>query len=82
MDETYAANRFYDELVKVPNWQSVPVEDAAQSVQRSQYPDRYADWTNLARTWAAGLTGENRRGCCVRAGAGAAFGRGHGWSDQ
>ena len=52
MDETYAANRFYDELVKVPNWQSVPVEDAAQSVQRSQYPDRYADWTNLARTWA------------------------------
>ena len=62
MDETYAANRFYDELVKVPNWQSVPVEDAAQSVQRSQYPDRYADWTNLARTWAAGLTGETGAG--------------------
>ena len=62
MDETYAANRFYDELVKVPNWQSVPAEDAAQSVQRSQYPDRYADWTNLARTWAAGLTGETGAG--------------------
>ena len=62
MDETYAANRFYDELVKVPNWQSVPVEDAAQSVQRSQYPDRYADWTSLARTWAAGLTGETGAG--------------------
>ena len=62
MDETYAANRFYDELVKVPNWQSVPVEDAAQSVQRSQYPDRYADWTSLAQTWAAGLTGETGAG--------------------
>ncbi|OXN01257.1 cobalt transporter [Bifidobacterium vansinderenii] len=57
-DETYAANAFYDALVKVPDWQTIPTEDAAQEVQRSGYPDLYANWDGLARAWAQALTGE------------------------
>lgn len=58
MDETYATNAFYDGLVKVANWQTIPVEDAAQAVQRSGYPDLYAQWDGMARAWASALTGE------------------------
>ncbi|TPF86339.1 hypothetical protein BW13_05905 [Bifidobacterium sp. UTCIF-37] len=58
MDETYATNAFYDALVKVANWQTIPVEDAAQAVQRSGYPDLYAQWDGMARAWASAMTGE------------------------
>lgn len=67
MDESYAINAFFDALVKVPDWQSIPTEDAAQEVQRSGYPDLYANWDDLARAWAQALTGE------VAAGAGCAL---------
>jgi hypothetical protein len=66
MDETYAANAFYGQLLKVPDWQTIPVEDAAQEVQRSGYPDLYANWDGLARAWAAALTGEVAAGAsCI-----------------
>lgn len=58
MDESYATNAFYDGLVKVSDWESIPVEDAAQAVQLSGYPDAYAQWDGLARAWAQSLTGE------------------------
>ncbi|NEG54641.1 cobalt transporter [Bifidobacterium platyrrhinorum] len=58
MDENYATNAFYDGLVKVSGWESLPVEDAAQEVQHSGYPDAYAQWDGLARAWAQSLTGE------------------------
>ena len=61
-DMTYATNIFYDHLLKVPDWQTIPVEDAAQEVQRSGYPDLYATWDAMARAWAAGLTGEHAAG--------------------
>ncbi|TPF95757.1 cobalt transporter [Bifidobacterium sp. UTBIF-78] len=61
-DMTYATNIFYDHLLKVPDWQTIPVEDAAQKVQRSGYPDLYANWDAMARAWAAGLTGEHAAG--------------------
>lgn len=38
-DMTYATNIFYDHLLQVPDWETIPVEDAAQEVQRSGYPD-------------------------------------------
>lgn len=57
-DMTYATNIFYDHLLQVPDWETIPVEDAAQEVQRSGYPDLYATWDAMAHTWAAGLTGE------------------------
>lgn len=55
---TYATNIFYDHLLQVPDWETIPVEDAAQEVQRSGYPELYAAWDAMARAWASGLTGE------------------------
>lgn len=66
MDETYATNAFYDGLVKVADWQTIPVEDAAQAVQRSGFPDAYAQWDGLARAWAQALTGEVAAGVGCR----------------
>ena len=57
-DMTYATNIFYDHLMQVPDWETIPIEDAAQEVQRSGYPDLYATWDAMAHAWAAGLTGE------------------------
>ncbi|NMM97847.1 cobalt transporter [Bifidobacterium olomucense] len=57
-DPAYATNIFYDHLMQVPNWQTIPVEDAAQEVQRSGYPDLYANWDSMAHAWASALTGE------------------------
>lgn len=35
---TYATNIFYDHLLQVPDWETIPVEDAAQEVQRLRLP--------------------------------------------
>lgn len=61
-DMTYATNIFYDHLLQVPDWETIPVEDAAQEVQRSGYPELYAAWDAMARAWASGLTGERSAG--------------------
>ena len=42
MNPEYAAGKFYDMLLTVANWQTVPLTVAAQAVQRSAYPDAYA----------------------------------------
>ncbi len=42
LDPVYASTKFYEHLVKVPNWQTLPLTDAAQAVQRSAFPDAYA----------------------------------------
>ncbi|MFI6029438.1 C40 family peptidase [Amycolatopsis magusensis] len=39
---TYATNTFYDRLLAVPGWQTMPPGAAEQAVQRSGFPDRYA----------------------------------------
>ncbi len=43
-DARYAAGRFYDELLRIPRWQTLPAADAAQAVQRSAYPEAYQRW--------------------------------------
>jgi len=55
---SYAAAAFFRELVKVDNWPSLPVTEAAQRVQRSGAPTAYAQWEDEARTIAVALTGE------------------------
>jgi cell wall-associated NlpC family hydrolase len=57
MQPVYAATRFYEALVKVPAWQSLPVAAAAQAVQRSAAPDAYAKWESLADALAATFNG-------------------------
>ena len=57
MDPWYSAGKFYDALVKVPDWQSKPIGDVAQAVQRSAYPDAYAKHESAGRAIASTLTG-------------------------
>lgn len=48
MDPQYSAGKFYDALVKVPGWQTLPFTQACQKVQRSGFPDAYAKWESMA----------------------------------
>ena len=53
---TFAAQSFYGVnpkvenagLLDIPGWEKMSLNDAAQAVQRSGYPDRYGKWENLA----------------------------------
>ncbi|MGI5457553.1 C40 family peptidase [Streptomyces sp. CA-249302] len=47
-DPVYASERFYKALLKVDGWQQMKVTQAAQAVQKSGYPDAYAQWEDLA----------------------------------
>ena len=49
MDPTTSAGRFYADLVKIPGWTALPLTVAAQAVQRSAYPNAYADDEATAR---------------------------------
>jgi cell wall-associated NlpC family hydrolase len=47
-DPVYASERFYEALLKVSGWQQMTITQAAQAVQKSGYPDAYAQWEPLA----------------------------------
>jgi peptidoglycan DL-endopeptidase CwlO len=53
----YAATAFFQHLQAVPGWDTLPVTVAAQTVQRSAFPDAYARWEGLAAKLVAGLAG-------------------------
>jgi hypothetical protein len=57
MDPTYSSTKFYEALVKVPNWQTIPLTQAAQAVQNSGYPDAYAKWATDAEYLVATVSG-------------------------
>jgi len=59
MDPVYAANAFYDALEKVPNYADLPLTVAAQTVQRSAFPDAYGDHEAEGRAFASALTGHS-----------------------
>jgi hypothetical protein len=59
-DPHYAAGKFYDALVKVKNYQKIAVTVAADAVQRSAYPNAYADHEADARVLASALTGQSK----------------------
>jgi LysM repeat protein len=42
-------------LLDIPGWQDMSFADAAQAVQISAYPDRYARWEKPAHAWLAAL---------------------------
>jgi hypothetical protein len=52
-----AATAFYDRLLQVPGWRVLPLTVAAQDVQRSAYPDAYAQWEPLATDMATAFSG-------------------------
>jgi hypothetical protein len=48
-DPVYSATQFYRRLLAVRGWQRMSVTDAAQAVQRSQFPNAYARHEKTAR---------------------------------
>lgn len=56
-DPVYATNKFYDELVKIDGYQQMRITEAADRVQRSQFPEAYEDHAEDARALASALTG-------------------------
>ncbi len=67
-DPVHAANAFYDALVKVDGYQQLDITVAAQEVQRSGFPDAYADHEADARALASALTGNSPEGFSCRLG--------------
>ncbi|QBR94560.1 hypothetical protein EXE57_16475 [Nocardioides euryhalodurans] len=61
LDPEYSINAFYDALVGVDGYESLEVTVAAQEVQRSGFPDAYADHEADARVLASALTGQSWR---------------------
>jgi murein DD-endopeptidase MepM/ murein hydrolase activator NlpD len=57
IDPIYASTRFYTALLTVPDWQRLPVTQAAQAVQRSAFPQRYAAVEHDAETVVAAVAG-------------------------
>lgn len=57
MEPVYSTGKFYDGLVRVPGYQDLEITVAAQAVQRSGFPDAYAQHESRSRAWASALTG-------------------------
>lgn len=55
-DPAHQAGKFFDKLLTIPGWQSMPLTQAAQTVQASAFPDAYAKWTDDALTVVEQLT--------------------------
>jgi len=73
MDPVYASTAFYQALVKVRGWQSMPLTQAAQAVQRSGFPDAYAQHSYAAGylvATASGALDQCNKGSVVRTGSG------------
>jgi hypothetical protein len=58
-DPVYASNAFYDALVKIDGYQELEITDVAQRVQRSAYPQAYADHEPEGRVYASALSGNS-----------------------
>ncbi|WP_152915984.1 hypothetical protein [Arthrobacter sp. RIT-PI-e] len=73
MTPTYAAGAFYDALVEVPGYELLPLTEAAQTVQRSAFPEAYAQREPEGRAFASALTGQSPAAltCTLREATGA-----------
>ena len=67
-DPVHATNAFYDALAKVDGYEQLEITVAAQEVQRSGFPDAYADHEADARTLASALSGNSPEGFSCRLG--------------
>ena len=69
LDPYYSTNAFYDELQKLDDYRSLRVTVAAQRVQRSGFPEAYADHEADARVLASALTGNSPHAFSCRLGS-------------
>jgi hypothetical protein len=66
LDPVYAANKFYDALIKIDGYQSMDITTVAQMVQRSASPQAYADHEQEGRILASTLSGQSPGGIGCR----------------
>ncbi|WP_270887505.1 hypothetical protein [Pedococcus sp. 5OH_020] len=66
LDPVYASNRFYDALVKIDGYETMKITQIAQKVQKSAYPDAYADHEQEGRLLASTLSGHSPAGLGCR----------------
>ena len=57
LDPHHAIGEFYDALEKIDGYQDMVINDAAQLVQRSGFPEAYAQHEDYARALASSLRG-------------------------
>ncbi len=65
-DAVYASGAFYDRLIQVSGYESKPIGEMAQEVQRSGYPTAYAEHETEGRVLASVLTGQTPGGIGCR----------------
>ena len=56
-DPVYSTTIFLQRLMAIPGWEALPVTVAAQTVQRSAFPEAYAKWEGLAAQLVGQLAG-------------------------
>ncbi|MCT2297267.1 hypothetical protein M3F57_14250 [Brachybacterium muris] len=59
MDPVYSSNAFYDVLVTIDGYASADINDVAQQVQRSGFPEAYRDHETEGRLYTSALTGQS-----------------------
>ncbi|MBM0224855.1 C40 family peptidase [Micromonospora sp. ATA51] len=47
-EPAHQAGKFFDKLLTIPGWETMPLTEAAQAVQVAAFPDAYAKWTDDA----------------------------------
>jgi murein DD-endopeptidase MepM/ murein hydrolase activator NlpD len=52
----YASQKFYEKLLTIDGWESMPLTEAAQRVQRSAFPDAYAKHEPAASTLVSAVS--------------------------
>lgn len=57
MDAATSARLFYERLLRLPGWESMPLTQAAQRVQVSAFPDAYAKWEQPANEVVGSVAG-------------------------
>ncbi|MFE5406200.1 M23 family metallopeptidase [Streptomyces sp. NPDC056580] len=67
-DPIHASNAFFERLANVDKWQTKPLTQAAQNVQRSGLPDAYAKWEKaagelVAKSWGKQAVLTTTSGC-------------------
>jgi hypothetical protein len=65
-DPVHASGKFYDALLKVKGYETMPITKVAQEVQRSAFPEAYADHEQEGRLLASSLTGHSPGGLGCR----------------
>jgi hypothetical protein len=65
-DPVYASNAFYDVLIKIEGYRSMEITKVAQKVQRSAFPEAYADHEPEGRVLASALSGNSKAALTCR----------------